>query len=129
MIAELYEAFYKKVYEIDPCFPVAYEGVDFTPPEDGIWLEPKIFNSEPISIVWDNNDTQVDFGFFQILVYFRPNAGSIEAAKMADKIALAFKKGTIVGSVTVEKTPHTTSVVADDDNLFIPVTIHYRGIT
>jgi len=129
MIADLYKAFYEKVYGIDPCLPVAYEGVDFEPPEDGLWLEPKIFPNEPISIVWDNNDRQVDYGFFQVLVYYRPNKGSIEAAEMADKIAQAFKKGTIVSSVTVEKTPHTTAIVADDDKLFIPVTIHYRGIT
>ena len=79
--------------------------------------------------MWDNSDRQIDFGFFQVLVFYRPNKGSIEAAEMADKIAEAFAKGTVVDSVTVEKTPHTTAIVADNDKLLIPVTIHYRGIT
>jgi hypothetical protein len=128
MDTEIIKAFFTAVNDFDSCLPASYSGVDFTPPDKGLWVEVKAFPNEPENISWDADGQQVYLGFMQVSIYFRSGAGIIDASEKADKIIEYFAKGKDLGPVKVERRPFTGPVIADDDYLFIPVTIPYRGI-
>lgn len=128
MDTEIIKAFFAEVHEFDSCIPVAYSGVDFTPPDTGLWLEVQPFPNEPDNISWDADGQQVYLGFMRVAIYFRSGAGIITASEFADKVIAHFHKGKDLGPVKVERRPFTGPVIADNDYLFISVTIPYRGI-
>lgn len=114
----------------DPQPEILWPGIQETPPEEGMWLQPSVFPNEPGDFAWDN-DAPVDTrGWFQILVYFRPGQGVIDPATLADALIAFFPKGSDLGTVRVRKRPWQSPVIAHDSSkLYIPVTVPYRGLT
>lgn len=119
-----------KVFVYSPQPDIMWPGIQETPPETGIWLEPGFFPNEPNDIAWDNDACVDTRGFFQILIYFRPGQGLIDPSELADALIAYFPKGSDLGPVRVRKRPwQSPSVVEDASRLFIPVTIPFKGLT
>lgn len=108
---------------------VAWPGIEFNPPSTGRWLEARLFPNEPRDLAWDDNSCHDMFGFFQVNVYYRPGTGQVTPSQLADDIIAYFPKGLVLGPVRVEKRGWQSPAVTDEDKLFIPVTIRWRGIT
>ena len=106
---------------------IAWPGVDFTPPSEGLWLEVSIFPNEPDNYSWDD-ETQEFMGFLQVSVYGRPGSGIYGLTDEAESIIAHFPKGTALGPVRVSQRPYLRPVVIDGEAHFIPVTIPYKGI-
>jgi hypothetical protein len=116
------------VYSPQP--EIMWPGIQSTPPEAGMWLEPGFFPNEPDDIAWDDDSCVDTRGFFQILVYFRPGQGQIDPSELADALIAHYPKGTELGAVRVRKRPWQSPAVTDDaSKLFIPITVPYMGMT
>lgn len=116
-------------FDYSPSLPILWPGIDGDPPSTGIWLDVKLFPNEPRDLAWDNDSCHETFGFFQIRVYYRPGVGQIEPSEIADSLIDYFPKGFELGPVRVRKRGWQSPAVDDDDKLYIPVTIQWRGIT
>ena len=129
---DIREAAFQKLqlFAYSPQPEILWPGIQETPPEAGIWLEPEFFPNEPNDIAWDNDSCVDTRGFFQILIYFRPGQGQIEPSEIADALIAYFPKGSDLGPVRIRKRPwQSPSVTEDASKLFIPVTIPYQGLT
>lgn len=119
---------------LSPMPPIAWPGGSYNPPDQGMWLEVKLFPNEPVDPVWNSDGCYNAIGFFQVLVGFRPGAQAeasgrlIDASELADLVINHYSKGTFLGPVRVLKTPWQSPPVTESDKLFIPVTIPYRGL-
>ena len=67
-----------KTFAHDPLPAILWPGIQETPPETGMWLQPGHFPNEPHDIAWDNGACVDTRGFAQVLVYFRPGQGVID---------------------------------------------------
>jgi hypothetical protein len=108
--------------------PIAWPGVNFTPPDSGFWLQPRHFPNETVNIAWGNDSKNEYLGFLQVGVYGRPGQGIVGMSDLAEDVIAHFPKGLELAGVRVRKRPHQSPPVDDDDKMFIPVTIHYLGI-
>lgn len=113
---------------ISPALPIAWPGVNFNPPDEGMWLEAKLFPNEPTDPVWNADGCYNARGFFQVLVFYRPGVGQVQPSEIADLIIAHFPKASYLGPVRVLKTPWQSPSVTDGDKLFIPITIPYSGL-
>ncbi len=117
-------------FNYSPQPDVLWPGLQETPPETGMWLQPKLSPGESGDIAWDNDSCINTTGMFQILVYFRPGHGQIEPSELADALIEFFPKGTELGPVRVRKQPWQTPMVTEDaSSLYIPVMVPYMGLT
>lgn len=116
------------VYSPQP--EILWPGIQETPPQAGMWLQPGFFPNETDDIAWDDNSCVDTLGFIQILIYFRPGQGLIEPSELADTLIAYFPKGSDLGPVRIRKRAwQSPSVTEDASKLFIPVTIPYQGLT
>ena len=129
---EIMEAAFQKLesFVYSPQPEIMWPGIQETPPEAGIWLQPGFFPNEPDDIAWDDDSCVDTRGFFQILIYFRPGQGLIDPSELADALVAYFPKGSDLGPVRIRKRPWQSPSVAEDaSKLFIPVTVPYQGLT
>ena len=109
---------------------ILWPGIQETPPQTGMWLQPSLFPNEPGDIAWDDDACVDTRGFFQILIYFRPGQGQIDPSELADALIAHYPKGSVLGPVRVRKRPwQSPAVTQDASKLFIPVTVPYQGLT
>ena len=108
---------------------IIWPGHQGTPPASGMWLEPGFFPNETNDITWNDDGCVNATGFFQVLVHFRPGVGQAQPVAMADAIIRHFPKGLPLGPVRVHKRGWQALSVEDDDDVFIPITIPFRGLT
>lgn len=129
--AQIIEAAFERLtqFAFDPMPPIVWPGIASEPPNDGMWLEPELFPNEPINIAWDDESCVSTRGFFQILVHFRPGAATLEPTALADALCLHFPKGLDLGPVRVFKRAWQDAPVVESDDIYIPITIPYRGLT
>lgn len=116
-----------------PALPVAWPGVQMTPPESGIWLEANFAPTESTDLVWDDDTQKNTTGSLVVKVYYRPGVGVgqsslVAASEVADKIIRLFPKGLGVGAVRILKVPSQGPAIDMDDKSYIPVTIPFSGI-
>lgn len=116
-------------FDSSPAIPVAWPGIEFDSPSEGTWLEARLFPNEPRDLAWGDDSCHDMFGFFQINVYYRPGVGQVSPSQIADDLIAFFPKGLVLGPVRVRKRAWQSPAVTDEDKLFIPVTIPWRGIT
>lgn len=107
--------------------PIAWPGIKFTPPNNGMWFEVRHFPNEPNHFPWGDGKQEY-IGFLQVSVFTRPNLGLFGAMDEAEKIVAHFSKETAFGPVVVSRTPYLLSPIAEDTHIQIPVTIQYRGV-
>lgn len=106
--------------------PVAWPGVDFTPPASGVWLELAIFPNEPQTVTMNADGLQVERGFVQVLAVTRPGAGIVSATMLAERVSDHFAKALQLGPVRVRAIPWIGPPVVEPDRILVPVTISYR---
>lgn len=107
--------------------PIAWPGVDFVPPTSGPWLEISVFPNEPDTLGMSADAVQLEIGFVQVLACNRPGSGTMTIATLAEAVAAHYPKALELGPVRVRAKPWLSPAVIDDDRIFVPVTIPYRG--
>lgn len=107
--------------------PIAWPGTNFTPPSSGIWFEALMFPNEPANLTLQGDVAEV-LGFLQVTVCFRPGVGILQPMMTAEAVIAQFPAGLDLGPVKVRQRPWLAPTVTDNDYLFIPVTIPWRGI-
>jgi hypothetical protein len=108
--------------------PIAWPGVNFTPPQSGMWFEVRHFPNEPNSFGY-GDDAKQDFrGFLQVSVFGRPGGGIVGLTEEAEGIVAHFPKGQTIGPAVVRQRPYVSPAIYEDNFIQIPVTIPYRGI-
>jgi len=109
-------------------YPVAWPGIDFTPPSSGIWLEPMVMPNTGIDNGLAPTDGTVPQGLFQVSVFDRPGRGILAVNRAADAVKAAFlKNATITGLVRVQRNPWSFEIEPNGDRLSVIVTIPYTG--
>lgn len=108
--------------------PIAWPGVNFTPPDSGMWLEVRWFPNSPNNLHWENDAKQQYIGFLQVSVFARPGTGLVSPVSEAEGVQAHFPKGLVVGPVKVRKKPGVASSIDEGDRIQIPVSISYQGI-
>ena len=109
-------------------YPVAWPGIDFTPPSSGIWLEPMVMPNTGIDNGLAPTDGTVPQGLFQVSVFDRPGRGILAVNRAADAVKAAFvKNATITGLVRVQRNPWSFEIEPNGDRLSVIVTIPYSG--
>jgi hypothetical protein len=125
------EAFLEKLEElgVSPALPAAWPGINFVPPDSGMWLEVLFFPNETENVAWGAESPVNAKGFFQVSVFYRPGIGQVQPSAIADLIIAHYPKGLkFIGDVGVIKKPWQSPAVTDSDKLFIPVSIPYAGL-
>jgi len=109
-------------------YPVAWPGIDFTPPSSGVWLEPMVMPNTGIDNGLAPTDGTVPQGLFQVSVFDRPGRGILAVNRAADAVKAAFvKNATITGLVRVQRNPWSFEIEPNGDRLSVIVTIPYTG--
>ena len=118
-----------QTFTYNPQPDILWPGLESSPPQQGMWLEPGFFPNESNDITW-NDDGCVDVtGFFQVRVHFRPGQGQAQPVALADAIIRHFPKGISLGPVRVHKRGWQALSVQNGDEIFIPITIPFMGLT
>lgn len=125
--SQIIQAAFERLSTIQNAPPIAWPGINFQPPAAGIWFEALMFPNEPANLTMDGDKAE-QLGFFQVTVCFRPGTGVLMPMLAAEAVIDRFPKGLDLGPVKVRQRPWLAPTVTDDDRLFIPVTIPYRGI-
>ena len=125
--SDIITAAFTRLTAISNAPPIAWPGLNFTPPTSGIWWEAAIFPNEPRNLTM-GEDTAEHLGFLQIQVCYRPGVGLMMPTLNAEAIIASFPKGTELGAVRVRQKPWLGPTIAAEGYLLLPVTIPYRGI-
>ena len=109
-------------------YPIAWPGVDFTPPAKGEWLEVAFFPNTGRQNGLGNDAQLTPEGMYQVTCYTRPGSGVGSLQTAADAVRATFPKGRIMtGSVRVTRTPYDIQFDQGSDRIAIAVTIPYLG--
>jgi hypothetical protein len=129
--ADLYDAFATAFATfaagLSPALPVSWPGIHFTPPDEGSWLELRLFPNETQNYGLADDAPALHQGMLQVGVCTRPGGGIVDALQVAGAVVAAFPKGTQVGPVSVQRKPWISGVLTESDRIVHPVTIPYRG--
>ena len=122
------EAFLTHMDTMSNGAPIAWPGVNFTPPDSGFWMEARHFPNETENQSWEATSKNAYMGFCQVSVNTRPGSGIIALSGLAEDVIDHFPKGLELAGVRVRKRPHQSPPIEEGERIFIPVTIHYLGI-
>lgn len=125
MNSDITGAFFTLINDAALGLPISFEGVKFTPPDSGQWLEVTFLPNQGIDQSMTSNNP-VSQGIIQVNACNRPNSGLIPLQKLSETVAALFPKNTIIYDlVRVSETPYTSDMISLDDRLIIPLTIMY----
>jgi hypothetical protein len=109
-----------------PKVPVAFEGMAFTKPSTGVFLEPTLI---PMS----TEDANVSgtrkrcYGVFHVNCWAKSGTGMRQVETLAQSIVTLFPLLPKTGAVSIESTPFVHEHDTDPAGwLIVPVTIQYR---
>ena len=109
-------------------YDIAWPGLNFTPPESGVWLEVTFLPNRGIDDGLANDSDVVPQGIYQVMAVTRPGNGLFPVTNAAQSVIDALPKGTnISGLVRVHRHPYQGSAIKDSDRVMIPVTIEYSS--
>lgn len=107
-------------------YPVAWPGVDFTPPDTGIWIEPVIIRGDGIDIGLPMDSLYMPNGTFRIGVCTRPGNGVVAVAAVAETIAATLVKGTRFADGTfIVNQPKVQAAIIEPHRITMPVSMAY----
>lgn len=111
---------------------IAWPGVDFTPPGDGLWIEVSFHANEPaFNEIGYSSPVRRD-GWLQMSVVTRRGAGVIGVLDMAEDLADHFPAGAVYTSngvdVRITRKPGPESPFEDDGLIRCPVKARYLAI-
>ena len=122
---EIEEAFFSAVKDSGINLPIAYPGMNFTPPTKGQWLEVSVFRNEPANQPLANK-RGVEQGIMQITVCGRPGSGMVPLRNTALNILAAFPKGFLFASYhRIVNNPYMLSLITESDKIMLPVSMSY----
>ena len=112
-----------------PTLTIAYIGINFDPPDSGMWLEATIFPSPSIEMGMENDPSIVHRGVFQVGVVDVTGKGALEATEIASMVVSHFKKGTkltALGTILrITNRPSISGPIQEDNQIIIPISIQY----
>jgi hypothetical protein len=109
-----------------PKVPIAFEGVSFTKPNDGVFLEAFLIPSITLDTAVDGSRQRL-LGMFQVNCWARSGKGMRQVEALAQSIINLFPLLPKTGAVSIEKTPNAESHILDSAGwIIVPVTISYR---
>lgn len=130
--ATIYDAFAASVtafaQNYTPELPVAYPGINFSPPDTGLWLELICFWNGSINYGLADDAPAVQQGYFRIIAWSRQGGGLMAAQELADDIEAAFPKGSEFDTARMYKMADKSGPVEDDDRIGVPVSLYWRTI-
>lgn len=125
---QILEAFITALNNAALGYDIAWPGVDFMPPDSGIWLALSHIPNQGVQDGIEDAADVVPRGMFQMSAYTRPGSGVFGITSAADTIVSTFTKGTVLSSpVRITRTPYQSPRVDEPDRIYIPVTIEYSG--
>jgi hypothetical protein len=107
-------------------YEIAWPGVDFTPPDEGVWLEPIVIRGYGIDEGLPLDSIYMPNGTFRVGVCSRPGGGVVALVGVAQTIAATLVKGTRFadGSFIVNH-PKLQTPIIQPDKITVPVTMAY----
>lgn len=105
--------------------PVAWEGVPFTKPTSGIWLQPFMVSNSPMCANMGAQRFRT-FGIYQINVFFKDGEGSGKIETFANQIAALYPVFPKSGTVSFDKPTNAQTPYTDTDWRVIPIRLQYR---
>lgn len=109
-------------------YPIGWQGVNFTPPDRGLWLETAFAPNSGLdnSLAYDSG--VIPRGILQVACYDRGGKGTFAVNKLAQDVADVFTKGTtLTGSVRVVSYPFIMPIDIDDESISVIVSVEYSG--
>ena len=108
-------------------YPIAWPGVNFTPPPTGPWLEVSFFPNTPLDPTLSGAGT-IPRGLYQVAACVRPGAGVGPAHALAAQVLGAFPRMTgISGLVRIYRAPYQSAPLIEDNRIAVAVTIPYSA--
>lgn len=107
--------------------PVAFPGIGFRPPAQGLWLEAAWIPNATQNYGMADDGPSLHRGLAQISVCGRPGAGIMPLTLVADAAIAAFGKGTTFGGMRVYRKPYQSAPIEQPERLMVPVTVMWQG--
>ena len=115
---------------LSPVLPVAWPNVNFTPPDDGKYLEVSHFPNGVSRYALGGGNASSRIGLLQLTVVTPLNQGPANATAIAGEVAAHFNDATVmfegVAKVFVTKAPELAPAIKSDVSWSVPVTISYE---
>lgn len=116
----LYDAIASKI-TASTALPVAFYGVDFTPPSSGMYLQLLPFFNDNL----DHFDFATGRGFFRINIVSKVNTGIIPQLELAKEIASWFPMGSEWGGAVITRSGSIGTPIQKDDKMILAVTFRW----
>jgi|GEM_PF-3856050 len=126
--SQIMQALFSRLTEAELDYTIAWPGLNFTPPDSGIWLEVIFQPNTGIDNGLAADDGVVPRGLLTIMVMTRPGSGIVGVQQAADSVMAAYpKNATLVGLVRVSRAPQVFDLNMQDDRLGVAVSVEYSG--
>lgn len=129
--SETYDAFASHLHDfasqLSPPLSVAYPGLHFEPPNEGMWLQMRWFPGATENYGTANDGPSLHQGIGQVTACARDGNGATDVIALADSVIEHFAKGTILGPSSVYTKPWQSSVLVGEGKAIVPVTVRYRA--
>lgn len=127
MIPEAYDDFATQVTAFAAGVPVAYPGVPFQVPSNGLWLAIDWVPNRPLNYGLANDGPSLERGLAIVTVNAEPGVGTVPVLRMAERVRQAFGKGTRFGGVKVYSKPAIQVLPAEPHRIAAVVTAQWHG--
>lgn len=114
---------------LSPALPVAWPGVEFTPPSAGNFLRAMLIEATPDVATLGDSGYNRHSGILIVFVHAVTGIGEIVAKQIASQVAAHFKRGTDISRngqvVRIVQPPGVGGSIIDGDRLIVPVRIRW----
>src|SRR5690625_7395350 len=90
--SQIMQALFSRLTEAELDYTIAWPGLNFTPPDSGIWLEVIFQANTGIDNGLAADDGVVPRGLLTIVVMTRPGSGIVSAQQAAARVMAAYRK-------------------------------------
>ena len=107
-----------------PAIQTAWQNVPFTPVTGTPYQRATLLLAEP-----DNREFGASFqeqGFLQVDLCYPQSVGSNAVEARAELLRTTFKRGTTIGSISIDATPEIKPAYNDGDRYVLPVRIRFH---
>ena len=107
-----------------PALQTAWQNVPFTPVTGTPYQRATLLLAEP-----DNREFGASFqeqGFLQVDLCYPQSVGSNAVEARAELLRTTFKRGTTIGSISIDATPEIKPAYNDGDRYVLPVRIRFH---
>lgn len=124
---EIEEAFFSAVAADFPALPIAFPGVNFTPPAAENWIEVSLIRA-PLAMQPLANRRGVEQGVMQIQVFTRPGLGTLALTALAVSAMNLYPMGRAFATGhRIIDNPSMLSPLVEPDRISIPISFTYSA--